>query len=306
MYKEGINLNTVSREKLKTLPGIGDELSRSVILHRELKSEFVSPEEFKRIVPESVYSVIIKDYNIYTVSPFAWKRRITNQRNFLYDEDLKIFFVDEVVFINLLNESYLINFSTDDSFYRFVARKKGEVGFLGALRSFFGKKIAFDFLIITELPDTDYLDEFLKKFEARRIFSKNAFALEASPKYRSISAYIQQEKIKELSAFSHREDHFEFFSFPPEREKMDTGLLLKYGEVKGFFMFNMSVLFQKQLLHSKESSFLKDVKFLYCHKTEPISTLTEFMGDPFIVKAGDKKLKGIFSDGNLIYVEKEQ
>jgi len=307
MYKEGINLNTVSREKLKALPGIGDELSRSVILHRELKSEFVNPEEFKRIVPENVYSAIVKDYNIYTVSPFVWKSRITNQRNFLYDEDLKIFFVDEVVFINCLDKTYLINFSTQDSFYKFASRQKGEVGFLGVFRSFFGKKIVFDFLIITELPDTDYLNDFLKKFEVKMIFSKNASALkDTSPKYESIFKYIHQEKIKELSAFSHREDHFEFFIFHPEREKMDVGFLLKYGEIKGFFMFNMSVSFQKQLLHSKESYVLKNVKFLYCYKIEPISTLKEFMGNPFIIKAGDERIKGLFSDGNLIYVEKKQ
>jgi len=307
MYKEGINLNTVSIEKLKTLPGIGDNLSKSIILHRELKSEFVNPDEFKNIIPEKVYSAIAQDYNIYTVSPYVWKTRITNILMQLYDSDLKIhFYKKETAVVCYKKQIYLIGFSNDRNFQKKMEVILGKTGFFQTVRKTFGWKVPVKALILTGIPDIGELDVFLSRIEVDKIFCREMDdILNSGSSCENIVDKILKEKIKKfLPPLRISEDVFEIFPVYPEKtaNPLAFSLVVQFGLVSVLFMYNMGVSDQKNLLQSRSSFKIKNASVIVSHEVDPIPVLKDFCGGPVLIQI--PPVKTISSDGNLIYVGK--
>ncbi len=307
MYKEGINLNTVSIEELKILPGIGDNLSRSIILHRELKSEFVNPEEFKSIVPEKVYSGIAQDHNIYTVSPHVWKTRITNIPLQLYGSDLKIYFYkNEAAVVCYKKQIYLIGFSNDVNFRNKIEEILGKAGFFHTVRKIFGWRVPVKALILTGIPDIGELDVFLSRFEVGKIFCKGMDEiLSSGSSYGNVSGKISDGKVKNFLPPSKISEDF-FVIFPVYPEKLNNplafALVVQFGSVAALFMYNMSVGDQKALLQSRNSFRIKNVRIIVPYAVDPIPVLKDFCGNPVLIQ--NPPVKSVTSDGNLIYVGK--
>lgn len=307
MYKKGINLNTVSIEKLRTLPGIGDNLSKSIILHRELKSEFVNPDEFKNIVPEKIYSAIAQDYNIYTVSPYVWKTRITNILIQLYNSELKIhFYKKETAVVCCKKQIYLIGFSNDRNFQKKIEMILGKAGFFQTIRKTFGWKVPVKALILTGIPDIGELDVFLSHVEVETIFCREMDdILSSGSSYENIVDRILKEKIKEfLPPARISEDFFEIFPVYPEKltNPLAFSFVVQFGSVSALFMYNMGVSDQKNLLQSRSSFKIKDARVIVSHAVDPIPVLKDFCGNPVLIRI--PPVKSISSDGNLIYVSK--
>jgi len=307
MYKEGINLNTVSVEELKSLPGIGDNLSRSIILHRELKSEFVNPEEFKSIVSEKVYSCIVQEHNIYTVSPYVWKTRITNILGQLVGCDLKIYFYkNETAVICYKKQIYLIGFSNDGDFRKKIEALLGQAGFLLTVRKAFGWKASVTSLILTGIPDFGELDVFLSRFDVGKIFCRGMDeTLNLGNSYLNIAGKILDGKIKDfLPPLKISEDFFMIFPVYPEKlnNPLACSLVVQFGSVSALFMYNMGVSDQKNLLQSRNSFRIKNVKIIVSHGVDPIPALKDFYGNPVLIRI--PPVKSVISDGNLIYVGK--
>ncbi|MCD6412716.1 MAG: helix-hairpin-helix domain-containing protein [Elusimicrobia bacterium] len=305
MYKEGININTVSIEKLKTLPGIGDNLARSILLHRELKSEFVNPEELKSILPEKVFSAISNDYNVYAVSPVVWKTRITTDPLKLYDRDFEIHFGPSgVIAVRKKSEVSLVGFSNEESFFRALAKMVSARGFVFAVRKFFGWKIPVKALFLVEIPDYDELEKFLCRVEVSAIYSVSAEDfVKSSGVFRNVSRKILEGTVREFSPIQKISNGiFELHAiYPPHNSEnsLRFAFLLTYGAIKGLFMYNMGVSDQKNLVHSKFAEDIKDVKFVFSPDVDVIPILRNFCSDPLIVDA--KKNSVLVSDGNLIY-----
>ena len=53
-----LDINSASVEDLKKLPGIGDELSKRIVLHRQFAGPFISPEDIMQVdgISESLYA----------------------------------------------------------------------------------------------------------------------------------------------------------------------------------------------------------------------------------------------------------
>ena len=53
-----LDINSSSVEDLKKLPGIGDELSKRIVLHRQFAGPFISPEDIMQVdgISESLYA----------------------------------------------------------------------------------------------------------------------------------------------------------------------------------------------------------------------------------------------------------
>ncbi|MCD6311945.1 MAG: helix-hairpin-helix domain-containing protein [Elusimicrobia bacterium] len=314
MYKEGINLNTVTVETLKTLPGIGDNLARSLALHRELKSEFVNPAEFSTIVPEHVYSGIAKDYNIYAVSPTVWKSRITNEKNKLYNSDFQIFFLEgSSLALNAENNVHIINLPPSGEL-----RKSGiedilhEKGALAELKKFFGWKPVVKTLIFTELPDMNKLNQFLERYETSSLFCVHEDEiLNDGSKYKSIADIIMAKKIKVIAAPAKiKAGDFEIkmiYAFNKEKSS-SCSLLLSFGSVSILLMFNMTDSDQMDFINNRTGANEIRPNAVYSYgaggapgSAEPLPAFMKFCGSPKLIDIHkDKKL---ISDGNLIYAE---
>ncbi len=308
MYKEGINVNTVSVEKLKELPGIGENLARSILLHRELKSEFVNPEELKSILPEKVFSAIASDYNIYAVSPTVWKTRITTDPLKLYDKDFEIHFDETgVIVMKKKNDIFLIGFNNSDKLKKKISRMVSVRGFLFSVKKFFGWKIPVKLLALIGIPDYDELENFLDFFEVSVIYSTHATDfVKSSGTFRNVSRKILEGKIKEFCPEHKISDGILSLNaiYPSHtgNGSLRFAFILIYGGMKGLFLFNMGVADQKNLIHSKFSDEMKNVNFIYSSGIDSIPLLKNYCGDPFV--AGGKGRSVLISDGNLIYASK--
>ncbi|MBA3066695.1 helix-hairpin-helix domain-containing protein [bacterium] len=308
MYKKGINLNTVTVETLKTLPGIGDNLARSLALHRELKSEFVNPSEFSAIVPEHVYSGIAKEYNIYAVSPVAWKSRITNEKNKLYNADLQIFFLkDSSIALSAEKNIYIINLPAGGDL-----RKAGvedmlhEIGALAGLKKIFGWKPAVKALLLTELPDMEKLNKFLARYDTASLLCiREDELLNMGSKHGDIAAMIMAKKLKVLTAPGKiKSGDFEIKTVYPLTvgESSACSMLLSFGSVSILLMFHMTDSDQLDFIHKPGSSAEIRPNAVYSYGTELLPVFMQFCGSPKLIDIRkENKLK---SDGNLIYAER--
>ncbi len=308
MYKEGINLNTVTVETLKTLPGIGDNLARSLALHRELKSEFVNPSEFSAIVPEHVYSGIAKDYNIYAVSPQVWKSRITNEKNKLYNSNFKIFFLEgSSIALNINKNVHIINLPPGEEL-----RKSGiedmlhETGALAGLKKFFGWKPAVKTLLLQELPDMAKLNNFLARYDTASLLCVHEDEiLNMGSKYKCITAMIMSKNIKLIAAPGKiKSGDFEIKMVYPVAETKSSAcsLLLSFGSISILLMFNMTDSDQLDFIGKQTGADEIRPNALYSCGSEPLPVFMQFCGSPKLIDP--RKEKKLISDGNLIYAER--
>ena len=310
MHKEGINLNTVTIEKLKTLPGIGDNLARSIILHRELKSEFVNPDEFKSIVPEKVYSDIAKNYNIYAVSPFAWKSRIVQDEFKLYNRDLGVYFIGAppAVVIHFLDKLYVLGFTLSPNLRYTIYGILGEGGLFLTLKKFFGWKASLEALVLAETPDMNELESFLSEYSVGRILIPDSgLIMTSGSAYKNISDMLMTEKVKAFApSVKITGESFEICPVYPLKSTgvLSAALLARYGEVGILFLFNIAAGDEKNMIETEVSEKLRTVKIICFFGAKPTPLLTKFCGNPLIIKTGDAGT--VFCDGNVAYVQKRK
>ncbi len=321
MYKKGINLNTVTVEMLKTLPGIGDNLARSLALHRELKSEFVNPTEFSAIVPEHVYSGIADEYNIYAVAPAVWKTRITNEKNKLYNSDFKIFFLEgSSLAVSIEKNVYIINIPPDGEL-----KKAGiedilhETGALAGLKKFLGWKPAVETLLLAELPEMDRLNKFLARYDTATLFCLNEDEiLTTGSKHKYITDMIMAKKIKLINASGKiKSGNFEIKMFNPSPGKKSSScaVLISFGTVSILLMFNMTNADQIDFINKQTGpgKIQPNAVCLYvdedapgCIKdtagrATPVQAFMQFCGFPKLIDI--HRDRELISDGNLIYAK---
>ena len=298
MYKKGINLNTVTVETLKTLPGIGDNLARSLALHRELKSEFVNPSEFSAIVPEHVYSGIVKDYNIYAVSPHVWKSRVTSEINKLYSPDLTVFFSENSsLTVSLNRDIYVINIPAGIKLERDVLH---ETGAIAGLKRLMGWRPKIKALVLTGSPDMDTLNRFLARYDAASLFcAREDDMLSAGSKQKFITKMIMAQKIKVFSSAAKiKSDDFEIKMFAPSGDSPGRAILIAFGAVSVLLMFNMAEADQMALIHDPAARGL--IPNAVCaYGAAPVGIFMSFCSSPELIDI--RKKKKLISDGNLIY-----
>jgi len=321
MYKKGINLNTVTIEMLKTLPGIGDNLARSLALHRELKSEFVNPTEFSAIVPEHVYSGIAAEYNIYAVAPAVWKSRITNEKNKLYNSDFKMFFLEgSSLAVSIEKNVYIINIPPDGEL-----RKSGieailhETGAIAGLKKFFGWRPEVKTLLLPELPEMEKLNNFLARYDTASLLCLHEdWVLTTGSRHKHIADMIMAKKIKVISAsVKIKSGDFEIKMFNPVPGKKVSGcaFLISFGAVSILLMFNMTNADQKDFINTQADTDKILPNAVYFHvdggapgdieniagRPAPIQAFMQFCGFPKLIDI--RKDREFISDGNLIYAK---
>ncbi|MEA2081946.1 MAG: helix-hairpin-helix domain-containing protein [Elusimicrobiota bacterium] len=307
MYKKGINLNTVTVATLKTLPGIGDNLARSLALHRELKSEFVNPSEFSAIVPEHVYSEIAKNYNIYAVSPKVWKSRITNEKNKLYNSDLKIFFLGgHSLALTAGRNTHIINLPPEPKATNSgIADILHETGAIAGLKKFFGWQPPVKTILLPEPPGITELNKFLEQYDTSSVFCIHEDEiLNIGSKQKAITDMIMAKKIQIITSGDKiKSGDFEIKMFYPSPGAQSQGcsFLISFGAVSVLLMFNMTISDQTALIHqqTEEDKIRPNAVCSYGMAAAPV--FTQFCGNPELIDP--RKQKRLVSDGNLIYAE---
>ncbi|MDO9514086.1 MAG: helix-hairpin-helix domain-containing protein [Elusimicrobiota bacterium] len=305
MYKKGINLNTITVETLKTLPGIGDNLARSLALHRELKSEFVNPSEFSAIVPEHVYSEIVKEHNIYAVSPHVWKSRITNEINKLLNLDLTIFFLENSsLAVSIEKNIYIINLPQGGKVrHSGIENILRETGAIAGFKRFMGWRPEIKALLLTGLDDMEALNRFLARYNTSSIFCvREDEILNTGSKQKFIAEMIMAKKVKTFGSGGtiKNGEFFEIKMLPPSGESSGCALMISFGSVSVLLMFNMTESDQRDLIHAPAGAGLRP-NAVCSWGTSPLPVFMQFCSSPELIDT--RKKKKLISDGNLIYAD---